>query len=87
MPFVRKKIIANTAHSRRLAQWAIITAHQPSEKVLEAKVICQYNGISKRIHIIKYQDFECTYGHFQEWLLPCSHAITIIRFAQRAVHK
>jgi hypothetical protein len=87
MPFARKKIIVNTAHSRRSAQRAIITAHRPGKKVLEAKVICRYNGIGERIHIVKCQDFECTCGHFQEWLLPCSHAITTIRFAQRAVHE
>jgi hypothetical protein len=54
MPFIYKKIIANIVHSRRLMQWAIITAYQPSKKVLEAKIICQYNGISERIYIIKY---------------------------------
>jgi len=38
--FARKKVMANTAHSRRSAQRAIITAHRPGEKVLEAQVIC-----------------------------------------------
>jgi hypothetical protein len=79
--------MANTAHSHKSAQRAIITAHQPSKKVLEVKVICQYNGISKKIHIIRCQEFEYTYGHFQKWLLPYSHAITAIRFAKRAVYK
>jgi hypothetical protein len=86
-PFAHKKIMANTAHSRRSAQRAIITAHRPGEKVLEAKVICRYDGIGERTHTVKCQDFECTCGHFQEWLLPCSHAITAIRFAQRAVYE
>jgi hypothetical protein len=79
--------MANIAYSRKSAQRAMITAHRPGEKVLKAQVICKYDGISERIHIVKCQEFNYTCGHFQEWLLPCSHAITAIRFTQRAIHE
>jgi hypothetical protein len=79
--------MANTAYSRKSAQRAMITAHRPDKKVLEAKVICRYDGISERIHIVMCQEYHCTCGHFQEWLLPCSHAITAIRFARRVVYE
>ena len=63
-PFARKKIMVNTAHSRKSAQRAMITAHRPDEKVLEAKVICRYDGIGERIHIVTCQEYHCTCGHF-----------------------
>jgi hypothetical protein len=65
-PFTRKKIMANTTHSRKSAQRAMITAHRLNEKVLEAKVICRYDGISERIHIITCQEYYYIYGHFQK---------------------
>jgi hypothetical protein len=86
-PFTRKKIMANTLWSRKGAQRAIITAHRPSEKVLEARVICQYDGIGERLHTVQCQDLYCTCGAFQEWRLPCSHAITAIQLAHREVHE
>jgi hypothetical protein len=58
--------MANIVHSRKSAQRAMITAHWPSEKVLEAKIICRYNGIGEKVHIIRCQEFEYTCGHFQE---------------------
>jgi len=36
---------------------------------------------------VQCQDFFCTCRAFQEWRLPCSHAITVIRFAGREVYK
>jgi hypothetical protein len=44
--------MANITHSRKSAQRVIITAHRPSEKVLEVKVICWYDGIGERVYII-----------------------------------
>jgi hypothetical protein len=52
MLFTRKKIMANIVYSRKSTQWAMITTYRPNEKVLEAKVICRYDDISKRIYIV-----------------------------------
>ena len=84
-PFARKKIMANTLWSRRGAQTALITAHTGRDKVLEARIRCQYDGIGERIHIVRCQEFWCSCGQFQEWRLPCSHAITATRYAKRDV--
>ena len=62
--FIRKKIMANIAHSRKSIQRAMITTHRPNEKVLEAKAICRYDGISERIYIITCQEYYYIYGHF-----------------------
>ena len=86
-PFACKKIMANTLWSRKGAQHAVITAHRPGEKVLEARIVCQYDGIGEIIHTVRCQEYYCTCRQFQEWLLPCSHAITAIHFAKRAVHE
>jgi hypothetical protein len=79
--------MANTLWSRKGAQRTVITAHRPGEKVLEAKVRCQYDRIGDRIHVIRCQDFFYTCRAFQEWRLPCSYAITTIRFIGREVHE
>ena len=64
-PFARKKIMANTLWSRRGAQTALITAHTGRDKVLEARIRCQYDGIGERIHIVRCQEFWCSCGQFQ----------------------
>lgn len=82
-PFCRKKIMANLLISRKGAQTALVTAHNGADSTLEARVRCAYDGIGERIHTVRCQDFFCTCGRFQEWLLPCSHAITAIRTVRR----